>query len=147
MVGLRKISAPLATQRQIGWDGERGEEEADRNVRLVVPARRVRDVDGPERPCVMNDRQVQHRIAAERGDELVIVEDRAYVGGIVANPGAVLDENLLRPEGRVERLAPADGIGRLRAAGAGVRLAFVGGEPWGGEQPVAKQPGARAVAG
>ena len=42
----------------------------------------------------MNDRQVQHRIAAERGNEFVIVEDGAYVGGIVADPGAVLDENL-----------------------------------------------------
>jgi len=64
----------------------------------------------------MDDRQVEHCIAAERGDQRVVGKDGADIVGVIADPRPVLDENLLRPEGRVERLAPADRIGGRVAA-------------------------------
>jgi hypothetical protein len=72
-------------QHLIGGDRRRGK-RLRRHVGLGVPLRAVPQVQRAEHAAVPRHRHVQHRIAAERGDQRVVEDHAAAVLGGAAVP-------------------------------------------------------------
>jgi hypothetical protein len=73
-------------QHLIGRDRERGKRLRRRHVGLGVPLRAVQQVERAERAAVPRHRHVQHRIAADRGDQRGVEDHAAAVLGGAAVP-------------------------------------------------------------
>src|SRR5213083_735453 len=95
---------------EIRGHGERGEDQADRHVAVIVPAFLVQEVEGAEDVTVPADRKVQDRRATERGDERVVGEMLADVRGGTPEVGMPFADQAPAPRGVPQLLAAADGI-------------------------------------
>src|SRR5438132_927585 len=122
----RSFVSLAPSQLEVAGRGQGREGRSHREISFLVPAGLVQEVDGAERPLVPDDGHVEHGLAAEREDQLVVEEDGADVVGRPAHVRPPLAEKPLRPCRGCHRLTPAHRIGRGLVAVVTLRLRGVG---------------------
>src|SRR6266700_4804115 len=122
----RSFVSLAPSQLEVAGRGQGREGRRHREISFLVPAGLVQEVDGAERPLVPDDGHVEHGLAAEREDQLVVEEDGADVVGRPPHVRPPLAKKPLRPCRRCHRLTPAHRIGRGLVAVVTLRLRGVG---------------------